>query len=102
MPLCRLALLLVILLYLTAGTVMAREQKYAIVLENGWWKAVDTRGVSIADSLANKRDDGSFLLNASSEGMFPVLRDGKQGYKNKQNQLVIPCIYSLARRRCWS
>ncbi len=79
--------------FLISGSV--RAQSFALVLEWGYWKAIDLSGKTLADSLATE-DDGYRSYQASGEGMFAVIRNNRIGFKNAQNQLVIPCTYSPA------
>lgn len=92
----RFFVIVICLLFRLNSTVHAQTAlKYALVLEvdETYWKAIDTNGNTLADSLCESRD----LYHAShftNDGMFVCVRDGKIGFKNHLNELVVPCIYS--------
>jgi hypothetical protein len=70
-----------------------RELKYAFVYQDDYWYVIDTTGKILADSLCGAKDAYYVYNSYTSEGMFPYVRDGKLGYKNYRNELVIPCTY---------
>ena len=83
------------LLIAMVNNVAAQSCKYALVTEDGWYKAIDATGRTVADSL-RRTDDLGYAYDVHGEGMFPYLRDYRVGFKNARNQLVIPPFWRTA------
>lgn len=87
---------LFLLVCLSLRTTANNTLWYALVLENGYWKAIDRDGQVLADSLCRGGDpyviDYRFYADFA-DGLFPCLREGLWGFKNHRNELVVPCRY---------
>ncbi len=80
---------------LSCETTQAQACTYALVVEGGWYKAIDATGRVVADSL-RPADMLGYDYDTWGEGMFPYVRDGRVGFKNARNELVIPPVYWIA------
>lgn len=86
-------LLLVLLFTAWSPTVSAKPLKYAIVLgTDKWYHAIDENGRIVADSL-RPQSEQFYVYNIAGEGMFPFVREGKLGFKNHRNQVMVPPAY---------
>lgn len=87
---------------LTLGASARTGFWYALVLDDGYWKAIDPDGTVLADSLCRGGDpyaiDYRFYADFA-EGLFPYRRDDAWGFKNHRNEVVIPCRYKDIGRR---
>ena len=75
-----------------ASVADGRTVKCAIVLQDGYYKAIDTAGHVLVDSLRSG-SEMYMAYNIIDEGMFPYVRDHRLGFKNIRNEIVIPPTY---------
>jgi len=80
--------LALLLLVLAPAAASAQTCAYALVAEAGWYRAIDTAGRIVADSLRPASELWQ-AYNHHGEGMFPYVRDHRLGFKDATNTVVI-------------
>lgn len=81
---------------MSPGVIVAKDQKIAAVVENGYWKIIDYSGNTISDSIDKYQPQ--YYTNAFiTEGICLIKHDGRYGFKTYTNQWVAPCVFTGVR-----